>query len=345
MPKSWYAIKAAATPDVPAEVSIHDEIGGWGVTAQQFIAEWKAATANTSKALLTLNSVGGSTVDGFAIYNTLKASGKDITVRVLGLAASMASVVAMAGTRIEMPANALMMVHNAGTGIRGDAEDLRGMADLLDMVDNSIVGAYVARTGKTEAEVRALMAEDTFMSAQQAVELGFADVVLDELPVTASFDLDKLPPALREQAAKVYASAKPPVTPPAPAPQPPVALQPADIEAMTAAAGLSDYTPVFALDASLTTPELARAAVAVAASVRDLCRVVGQPDQADSLIRNRATYADARKALAEAAAAADEQARINTAPPTPKPPERTEINPTALWADIRALQANRGNKK
>ena len=129
--KNWFTIKAAAKEGGTAEISIFDEINPYyGVTAKNFIDEFKAKTANASKVTLAINSPGGDVFQGFAIYNALKNSGKEINVRVMGIAASMASVIAMAGNTIEMPKNAMMMVHNAITGIYGDAEELRDRAEI-----------------------------------------------------------------------------------------------------------------------------------------------------------------------------------------------------------------------
>lgn len=187
--RNWYSIKALASD--AAEIAIYDEIGMWGITAKDFIADLKKIDA--TKLNLSINSPGGSVFDGFAIFNALKASGKDITVTVVGIAASMASVIAMAGKKIKMPKNAMMMVHNAISGVYGDAENMREVADVLDKIDNSIVATYVARTGKSEEEVRALMADDTYMTAEEAVSIGFADELIDEMKVTACFELERLP--------------------------------------------------------------------------------------------------------------------------------------------------------
>lgn len=301
--KTWYSIKAAAKGTDTAEISIFDEIGYWGVTAKDFISEFKAKTKDAAKVALSINSPGGSVFDGFAIFNALKASGKEITVNVMGIAASMASVIAMAGKTINMPANSMMMVHNAISGVYGDAEDLEAVVKVLKDIDNSIVATYVARTGKPDQEVRDLMSADTFMTAARAVELGFADKVVDEAKVTACFELDKLPENVR-------AMFKASVTPPQVAPT----LQVDQIEPLAKAAGVVEFVDVFATDPKLSTVDAMKAAIGEAGEILKLCALVKKPDQAAAFIRGRKSLDDARNALQEARVKADEAAHVDTRP-------------------------------
>ena len=106
---NWYNIKAKS--DTSAEISIYDEIGGWGISAQQFSQEFKALGNNLKQIDLHIHSPGGDVFDGIAIYNLLKNHPANKTVYIDGLAASMASVIAMAGNEIIMPENAMMMIH------------------------------------------------------------------------------------------------------------------------------------------------------------------------------------------------------------------------------------------
>ncbi len=173
-------VQAAAKKDAPPPaLEIHDEIGGPGIKAESFIRLVNAHRGEKSL-LVTMNSPGGSVFDGLAIANALRslsAAGTKTTVRVLGIAASIASVIACAADTVEMAEGSFMFVHNAWAGVIGDAEDLREHADLLDKVDASIVGTYVAKTGLPEKRVRSLMEADTLMSADEAVRDHFADRV------------------------------------------------------------------------------------------------------------------------------------------------------------------------
>ena len=325
MPKSWYAIKAASGPALPS-VDIYDEIGAWGVRARDFISDLKNVIGDAPEFNLFISSPGGDVFEGLAIYNSLKFSGKKINVIVMGIAASMASIVAMAGTTRTMPENAMLMVHNAlSVGFSAtDAEQHREMADLLDKIDNSLVGIYVTNSGQSEEAVRAVMRANTFMSAKEALDLGFITAISDPVRAQARFDLDLIPADVRDRFQAVARIED--------------RLPPADIQAAVVEAGLTDYVAHFATDVNLKTLPQVQAAVGNAKDVLDLCAMVGKPEAASAFIRSRALYADARKALAEGLAAAD--AHVDTSQPTKavQASAKAGVDPTALWAQINAMQ-------
>ena len=172
-----------------ATLHIFDVIGLWGLQAADFRAELDKAPG---KALnVEINSPGGDVFVGLAIYNMLKASGKTIKVKVMGVAASAASLIAMAGDSISMPKNTFMMVHSAasGTAGRGTAEDHRTAADLLDKIGQSLTAIYSSRTGMAESEVKEMLSVDTWLDADDALKKGFATEVTEEIKATASFDV------------------------------------------------------------------------------------------------------------------------------------------------------------
>jgi ATP-dependent protease ClpP protease subunit len=208
--KTWFTITNAA--DAPAaEISIHDEIGAWGVSAKDFIAQLRSIAAATP-IHLSLHSPGGEVFDGLAIYHALKARG-NVTVRIEGLAASMASVIAMAGTRIEMPRNAFLMIHNPSGFAMGDAADMRQLADLLDKIKSSLVAAYRDRTKKTDEDIIDMMDAETWLTGEEAVEHGFADATTDEVALSASaFKTARITAALRH-APRALFDTPPPVAP------------------------------------------------------------------------------------------------------------------------------------
>jgi len=160
---------------------------GEGTTAKSFAEDLRAAGA-VSKIHLRVNSGGGSVFDGLSIHNLLLSSGATVTAEVLGLAASIAGVIIMAASRISMAENALLMIHNPGTIVGGDAPELRKMADTLDKVKDSMVTAYRRHTKKTKENVAALMDAETWYSADEAVAAGFAEEVSD--PDEEDHDLD-----------------------------------------------------------------------------------------------------------------------------------------------------------
>lgn len=325
--KTWFNIQAKKSGDEEiVDISIFDEIGYWGVTAKSFIDELTAKKGNAKKATLSINSPGGSVFDGFAIFNALKASGLEIDVKIMGIAASMASVIAMAGKSIEMPANTMMMVHNAISGVYGDAEDLRAVTKVLDDIDDAIEATYMARTGRSEKEIRDLMAADTFMTAAKALELGFCTKVTDEVKATACFALDNLPENVR---AMFKASAtKPAATGDI---DKPFAEQ---VEALAKAADLGDFAAHLAL--AHTTLDDVKAAITVAREVKALCALAKQPEAAGAFIRGNKPIADVRKALVDKLAENDEATHTSSLKPAAKGGDSTQqaaksLDPAAIY--------------
>lgn len=151
----------------------------WGdeVTPEAFRKE-----LNQQKGDITvhINSNGGDVFAGVTIYNALKDYKHKVIVKVDGLAASIASVIAMAGDEIIMAPGSMMMVHNPWSMSAGSAEELRKAADILDEINDSIIPIYAERTGLSEEEIKNLLDDETWMSAEKAVELGFADKVVKE---------------------------------------------------------------------------------------------------------------------------------------------------------------------
>ncbi|ASU16480.1 ClpP-like prohead protease/major capsid protein fusion protein [Actinobacillus pleuropneumoniae] len=187
---NWYKIQAKANDT--AEISIYDEIGFWGVTAQQFAKDLKALGNNLKQINLHIHSPGGDVFDGIAIYNLLKNHPANKTVYIDGLAASMASVIAMAGNEIIMPENAMMMIHKPWGIQGGDADDMRKYADLLDKVESTLIMAYVAKTGKSESDLAEMLKVETWLTGKECVEQGFADKLADPLVAMACIQSKKL---------------------------------------------------------------------------------------------------------------------------------------------------------
>lgn len=192
--RSWF--RAQASGDGTAEISIYDEIGAWGITAKDFQQELKALGGLT-QIFMRINSPGGDVFDGLAIYNMLKRHRASVTVTVDGIAASIASVVAMAGDEVLMPANAMMMVHDPAGVVIGTSKEMRALAEALDKVKQSIVSAYVAKSGGDRDEIGQLMADETWLTADEAVDLGLADGIEEPVRMAANFDLSRFkhPPA------------------------------------------------------------------------------------------------------------------------------------------------------
>ncbi|EHH5000736.1 phage tail tape measure protein [Escherichia coli] len=164
---SWFRMQAGHQSD--ADIYIYDEIGFWGVTAKQFISDLNAL-GDITHINLHINSPGGDVFEGIAIFNALKTHGASITVYVDGVAASMASVIAMVGNPVIMPENTFMMIHKPFGFTGGDAEDMRTYADLLDKVEAVLLPAYAQKTGKTTDEIAAMLADETWIAMSALAE-------------------------------------------------------------------------------------------------------------------------------------------------------------------------------
>lgn len=184
MSQSWFSFRNGAAA---VQVFIYDEIGAYGVTAKAFVAE--LAKYRGRELLLRIHSPGGSIFEGTAIFNALKAHGSKITTQIDGLAASMATYVALAGSPIRAAENAFWMIHNPTGGVLGESKDMRQTADVLDKLRDTILAGYVAKTGKSEGDVKKMMDAETWMTAAEALEHGFIDAITQPVKAAATFDV------------------------------------------------------------------------------------------------------------------------------------------------------------
>lgn len=182
--------KVTAKSANEAEILLYDLIVGfddseWGFISAKGLINQIKALGKVENITLRINSVGGDVWQAQAMYNYLKSHTAKITVRVDGIAASAASVVAMAGDKIIMPSNALMMIHNPAGGVYGEAEDLRETAEILDKIRDTLANVYVSRTGLEREKIISMMDSETWMTADEAQELKFCDEVEEAVEVTA----------------------------------------------------------------------------------------------------------------------------------------------------------------
>lgn len=188
------------------EIWLYDQVGASffsdGVTAKSFQKDL-AALGKVTTINLHINSPGGDVFDGFAIYNQLAHHPARIEVDIDGVAASIASIIAMAGDEIRIAKNAQLMIHNPRGFAAGDEAEMQRVAALLRNVKANLVDTYRDRTGNTAEKLAAWMDEETWFSATAAVEHGFATAVSKETPVTACFGLmgefRNVPEALKRQ--------------------------------------------------------------------------------------------------------------------------------------------------
>ncbi|MAM87561.1 MAG: hypothetical protein CME36_09685 [unclassified Hahellaceae] len=185
------------------ELLLYGEIGDWfdGNDALSIVTELESL--NSEALTVRIHSGGGSIMEGLAIYNRLKQSSAFVTVQIDGIAASMASVVAMAGDKVTMPSNGFLMVHKPWLLSAGNADELRKSADTLDSFEDSLIHAYTTKTGMPEAEIREMLSAETWINAAQALEMGFIDEISDAMEAAASIDLkafNNVPDALLKAA-------------------------------------------------------------------------------------------------------------------------------------------------
>jgi ATP-dependent Clp protease protease subunit len=180
--RNWFRVEATASSDT-ADIYVYSEIGesfynDRAVTGQKFIDDLNALPATVKHIHLRINSPGGSVFDAVAIVTALReqqsAKGRTVTAHIDGLAASAASVLAMAASSIRIADNALIMIHEPYTIEMGTADDMRKTAERLDKVRDTIVTTYQAHAKGSADEIRALMAAETWMDADEAIAKGFA---------------------------------------------------------------------------------------------------------------------------------------------------------------------------
>lgn len=269
---SWYSIKALSRGTV--EVLLYDEIGAWGISAQQFAKDLKAV-GDVSRIDLRVHSPGGDVFEGTAIYNLLKHHPARVEGYVDGLAASMATVILMACDVVYIPENGLMMIHKPWGITGGDADDMRRYVELLDKIEDTMVMAYASKTGKSAEDIKALLKEETWMTGKEAIEAGFADQLTEPLAAAAHLNSKRMqefthmPEALKAllqpRANITVPPANPTPAPAAPSALAPVAAVPSEAEVLARAQAAEDirragiraiFTPFGEAHAALMTEAL-----------------------------------------------------------------------------------------
>lgn len=204
--RPWYEIRALSADE--AEIYIYEEIGeSWyseSKSAKQFLDELRALGPVT-QINLHINSPGGSVFDGVAIYNSLRNHAASVTTYVDGYAASIASIVALAGNTVIMPSNSMLMIHSPWSIAIGNAAEMRQVAESLDKIREAMLTTYMARSTKSEGELIAALDAETWLTAADAQEWGFADEITAPLQAAAlgrfdisAFGYRHIPAALAE---------------------------------------------------------------------------------------------------------------------------------------------------
>lgn len=180
---NWLSYQPRASVHEPATLQIFDQIGedwfgGSGVSAKAFSQAMQ--DVGPGPLVVEINSPGGNVWDGLAIYNMLRGRQAPVTTRVVGIAASIASIIALAGDTVEIADAALFMIHDPSGMVAGSSEDMRKMADALDQHAEVLAGIYSKVTGRPTAQIRAAMKEETWFTAQEAIQFGLADRMTEE---------------------------------------------------------------------------------------------------------------------------------------------------------------------
>jgi ATP-dependent Clp endopeptidase proteolytic subunit ClpP len=178
-----------------AEILIYDGIGYElnGKKINQLISEIKS-----DEILVRINSGGGSVFEGFSIYNSLAMCGKKVITRVEGIAASISSVIALAGEEVQMCENAYLMIHNPSSCVCGDAELIRKIADVLDRITDTLVDIYEEKTGLDRDKIQEMMDKTTYMDCREAIELKFADRKVKKSKLKVKIAAELLPEDIPE---------------------------------------------------------------------------------------------------------------------------------------------------
>jgi len=178
----WDKTIVAENKENTASIDIFDVIGsdyfGEGFTAKRMSAALRSI-GEDKDIIVNINSPGGDVFESATIYNLLAQHKGNVTVNILGLAASGASVIAMAGDTIKISKIGFLMIHNAWSIVMGNKNDLREAADALEQFDKSILAAYISRASVPENKIAKMMDSETWIGADDAIEYGFADELID----------------------------------------------------------------------------------------------------------------------------------------------------------------------
>ena len=195
MTEKWYNIQNKAGK--PADVYIFDEIGTYGITAQEFITDIK--DLKDTPINLRINSLGGDVFDGMAMYNVIKRREAKTTVYIEGIAASIATIISLGADEVVMAENSLFMIHNAWGGTMGEAKDMRKTAENLEKITGELTDIYRKKTGLSYDALAEMMDEETWLNANEAFELGFIDTISDSIKVAAKYDVSKFKNITQEE--------------------------------------------------------------------------------------------------------------------------------------------------
>lgn len=186
--KTWYNFDQS---EKQTELYVYGDIGSWGISAGEFAKDLQAIPMG-SEIKLRLSSSGGSVTDGMAMHTLIKERKAQVVCYVDGLAASMASLIMCAASKVVAAAGSWIMIHNVKSGAFGGSSALRQEAEIVDKMTAQLVAAYVEKTGKTEDEIRAAMDAETWFTADEAKAFGLVDEIVGEVSAQACANLSQV---------------------------------------------------------------------------------------------------------------------------------------------------------
>jgi ATP-dependent protease ClpP protease subunit len=193
--RSKDAFKVKNKSQTKAEMVFYGDIGPWedwgDISANLVDRELKKLPETVNELDVRINSGGGDVFEGYTIFNRLKQHKAEVTVYIDGLAASIASIIAMAGDKIVMGEGALMMIHKPWTWARGDSNELESTIERLLDIEEQLVNTYKKKTGLDRSELKAMLASETWMDGDQALEKGFVTELFQSEESIAASAVDK----------------------------------------------------------------------------------------------------------------------------------------------------------
>jgi ATP-dependent protease ClpP protease subunit len=352
--KTWYAVQASGEAvERVIEVFVYGEIGAWGITANQFVQDLRAMDDGVSEVIAAFNSVGGDLFDGLAMHNALRRLGARCTGRIDALAASAASVAVCGAHKVVIAESAILMIHNPWTYAAGDAEDFRKVADVLDQTMEAIIAAYKAKAPNIdEAELRRLVAAETWLTANEALALGLADEIGDGIKVKACLGQGGVLQRYQHAPAELLAQLDEPPEPdpelePIDPPLVPVVVDSAKLALMITqrctAAGISNLVEPLLNSTQLESEEIVLAGLARAKAVNDLCVAARLPEFSAEYVSAGLDAAAVRARLFDKIVTSGKGFEIDNSLPLDNDPAPKVLakqpDPNSIWASRQAAQS------
>ena len=352
--KTWYAVHASGeAAERVIEVFVYGEIGGWGITANQFVQDLRAMDDGVSPVIAAFNSIGGDLFDGLAMHNALSRLGERCTGRVDALAASAASVAVCGAHSVVIASNAMLMIHNPWTYAAGDAEDFRKVADVLDQTMEAIIAAYKAKAPDIdEVELRRLVAAETWLTANEAVALGLADEIGDGVKVKACLGQGAVLQRYQHAPAELLAQLdEPPETDPDTEldklPPAPTVVDSAKLALMItqrcAEAGISNLVEPLLTSTKLESEAIVQAGLSRAKAVNDLCIAARLPEFSVEYVAAGLDVAAVRARLFDKIVSSGKGFEIDSSLPLDEDQspnvQAKQPDPNSIWAARQAAQS------